>query len=193
MKQTILSTLLCTSLMCHAELYQDLRTAINAVSAPAKVKAFTAEKLLPVCVNSVIVAEVTAQNARNVPLDEIKQIDEAWKTAEEELPIHEEKVSNKCAAELIRLLKDIPAVTEVFVMDNQGANVGQNTLTSDYWQGDEAKWQNSFKNGKGGVEFGEQEFDKSANSVIQQISLPVISQNGTVIGAVCFGIKPNSI
>src|SRR3546814_5525775 len=31
--------------------------------------------------------------------------------------------------------------TEIFVMDNRGLNVGQSEVTSDYWQGDEAKFQ----------------------------------------------------
>ena len=72
-------------------------------------------------------------------------------------------------------------------MDNQGAVVGENDLTSDYWQGDEAKWQNSFNGGKGGADIGKIKFDKSANAQLQQISIPVLDGT-TVIGAITIGI-----
>ena len=36
--------------------------------------------------------------------------------------------------------------TEIFVMDNKGMNVGQSDITSDYWQGDEAKWIKTYAN-----------------------------------------------
>ena len=35
--------------------------------------------------------------------------------------------------------------------DNKGLNVGQSDVTSDYWQGDEAKWKKSYKMGAGAV------------------------------------------
>jgi hypothetical protein len=61
-------------------------------------------------------------------------------------------------------------------------------LTSDYWQGDEDKWSKSFNGGKGGVDAAKAKFDSSANAVIQQISLPLIDADGTVVGAITFGI-----
>jgi hypothetical protein len=60
--------------------------------------------------------------------------------------------------------------------------------TSDYWQGDEAKWQKSFNGGKGAVFFDERKFDSSAKAVIIQVSVPVIDQ-GKVIGALTVGVK----
>ena len=72
-------------------------------------------------------------------------------------------------------------------MDNQGAVVGENDLTSDYWQGDEAKWKNSFNGGKGGIDVGKVKFDKSANTQLQQISITIVDGD-KVIGAVTFGI-----
>ena len=103
-------------------------------------------------------------------LDQIKKTDQEWRDAEDELPIHKELLSNACAEEINKLIKANPSIVEVFVTDNQGANVGQNDLTSDYWQGDEAKWKNSFNKGKGGLDVGKVKFDKSANTSLQQIS-----------------------
>jgi hypothetical protein len=84
-------------------------------------------------------------------------------------------------------------IGECFVMDNQGANVGQNAMTSDYWQGDEPKWQKSFNGGKGGLLIEKRKFDKSTDSIDQKVSLPIIDEEGRVIGAVCWGVKADRL
>ena len=160
----------------------------SSPNASAELKTFVKSNLLPLCTNEVFVKTVAAQNAKGMTLDEIKQTDETWRSAEDFLPIHEELLSNECAAEIKRIAKNLPQITETFVMDNQGANVGQNQITSDYWQGDEAKWENSFKGGKGGVDIGEAKLYKSTNRIDQKVSLPIIDTSGKVIGAICFGI-----
>ena len=66
-------------------------------------------------------------------------------------------------------------------------------MTSDYWQGDEAKWENSFNGGKGGVDVGKIKFDKSANTQLQQVSLPIIDESGNVIGAITYGLAIDKI
>jgi len=168
--------------------------AIDASTALGDpVKAFAKAKLVPLTTQAVWVAEVTAQNAKAVPLADIKATDAAWQKAEDELPIQKEKTTNACAVAVKAVAKDLPALREVFVMDNQGANVGQNALTSDYWQGDEEKFTGSFKGGAGGVDVGKVKFDKSANSNLQQISLPIIAADGSVIGAVCFGVAVDAL
>ena len=39
-------------------------------------------------------------------------------------------------------------VLEAFLMDAKGMNVGMCDATSDYWQGDEPKWQKTYGEGK---------------------------------------------
>jgi hypothetical protein len=172
----------------------DLNARIAASSGLGdKVKAFLKEKLIGVCTDDVLAKEVAAQNARKVTLAEIKKIDDAWQAAEDELPIHREVTSNTCAKRLRQMAKDMPAVAEVFVMDDQGAVVGENQLTSDYWQGDEAKWQKSFNGGKGGLDVGQLKLDRSSGVELQQVSLPVLTKDGKVIGAITFGLVPSRI
>lgn len=166
--------------------------AANALAGD-KVKAFAVKELVPLCTEAVWVAEVKAQNARKASLDEIKAIDAEWQAAESELPIQKQKTSNACAEAVKGVCRRLSVVREAFIMDDQGANVGQNTLTSDYWQGDEDKWQKSFAGGKGGVDVGKAKFDKSANTSLQQVSLPIIAEDGAVIGAVTFGIDVNGL
>ena len=152
-------------------------------------KSFVKKTLIPLCTQKVFVEEVNKQNAKQVDLEEIKKIDKQWAEAEDELPIHAEKMGNNCAKEIKKIAKSLTVLGEIFVMDNQGANVGQNALTSDYWQGDEAKWKNSFKAAKGGIDVGKRKLDKSTNIVDLKVSLPVIDEQGKVIGAVCYGVK----
>jgi len=159
----------------------------------AKLQKLIVEKLLPLCANQVFAQEVKTQNDKHVSLDEIKSIDEQWQNAEDELPIHAEKMGNACAKEIVRLVKELKVVGECFVMDNQGANVGQNALTSDYWQGDEGKWKNSFNEGKGGVVVEERKYDKSSDTVDQKVALPILDAEGKVIGSVCYGVIINKL
>ncbi len=63
----------------------------------------------------------------------------------------------------------------------------------DRHQGDEPKWQNSYKDGQGGVDIGKNKLDRSSNRTMQQVSLPIISDDGQVIGVVTFGLSTDAI
>lgn len=176
----------------------DVQAALSAqidqnAAASDKVKAYAKTALLPATASPVLVREVQAQNAKKVPLADIQKNDQAWQKAEEELPLQKECLGNATATEVRALVKGMPAVRECFVMDDQGANVGQNELTSDYWQGDEDKWQKSFAGGRGGIDVGKLKFDKSANANLQQVSLPLIAADGTVVGAITFGLDVDKL
>lgn len=75
--------------------------------------------------------------------------------------------------------------TEIFVTDGRGLNVGQSDITSDYWQGDEDKWQ--VPHASGGIHIGEVEFDESTQTYQSQISLPIF-ESGSVIGVITVGV-----
>ncbi|MGF1503443.1 MAG: PDC sensor domain-containing protein [Paracoccaceae bacterium] len=82
-------------------------------------------------------------------------------------------------------------ITEIIIMDDQGLNVAISDPTSDYYQGDEAKYQETFLVGKGAVHVSELYFDESTQTVQTQVSLPVTDpEDGDVlIGAVTFGVN----
>jgi hypothetical protein len=85
-------------------------------------------------------------------------------------------------------------VTEVFAMDNRGLNVAQNVETSDYWQGDEAKWKQTYGNGSGQIHISEVEYDDSTGVYQSQVSMPVRDPaTGDMIGAITFGINVQSL
>lgn len=158
-----------------------------------KVKSFVTKTLLKYSTQAVFVKAVEAQNAKKMTLEDIQATDKKWIAAEEKLPIQTELQSNDCAKELNKVVQSLTGVSESFVMDDQGANVCMSGLTSDYWQGDEAKWQKSFNGGKGGVDAGKVSFDKSANANLQQVSLPILGKGGKVIGAVTWGLQVDKL
>jgi hypothetical protein len=77
-------------------------------------------------------------------------------------------------------------------MDDKGLNVGQSSMTSDYWQGDEAKWQKTYAVGADAFHVSEVEFDESSQSYQVQIST-TISQDGQPIGAITLGVNAEMI
>ena len=81
-------------------------------------------------------------------------------------------------------------VTEIFVMDNRGMNVAISDVTSDYWQGDEDKWQKTFLVGPGTVFVDAVEHDASTDSFQSQLSMSISDPaTGQVIGAITLGIN----
>ena len=81
-------------------------------------------------------------------------------------------------------------VNEIIVMDAYGLNVAISDRTSDYFQGDEAKWQETFQKGPDAVHISELEFDESTGKVQTQVSLTVVDpETGGAIGAVTLGIS----
>ena len=80
-------------------------------------------------------------------------------------------------------------ITEIFVMDDKGLNVGQSATTSDYWQGDEAKFQKSFGAGAGAVFVDDAEKDESTQMLQSQASMTISDESGKPIGAITIGIN----
>ncbi|WP_445679755.1 hypothetical protein [Radicibacter daui] len=81
-------------------------------------------------------------------------------------------------------------VTEIILMDEHGLNVAQSDVTTDYWQGDEAKWQKSFGAGAGAIFIDRPERDESTQTFQSQLSMTVSDPDtGRAIGAITVGIS----
>ena len=85
-------------------------------------------------------------------------------------------------------------VTEVFVMDNRGLNVAQSDVTSDYWQGDEAKWKKTYSAGPEAVFVDEVEMDESTQTLQTQVSMSIKDpETNAVIGAITVGVNVEAL
>lgn len=138
--------------------------------------------------NPILVEAVVAQNTEGLSLDIIKDRDETWKSSDDSDSFKQAMLNSNVGKYLSNLMKSSKAYTEVFLTDNQGANVAASPLTSDYWQGDEDKWAKAFMPEGGSVYVGAMEWDESSGYNSVQISVPV-KKEGTVIGVMVVGVK----
>ncbi|MEQ8830437.1 MAG: hypothetical protein RLW87_11570 [Alphaproteobacteria bacterium] len=146
----------------------------------------------------VVVAAIEAQNVKHEGLGDadIDALDKKWRAEKDagDGPMITEVLGNDLSKWLMQIKEDSNGlIAEVFVMDNKGLNVGQSDPTSDYWQGDEAKFQQSFGAGPDGVLIDEVEFDDSSESFISQISRTINDASGNPIGAVTIGINVENL
>jgi hypothetical protein len=137
--------------------------------------------------DAVIVEAVKAENGKVKTLDQVKDMDEKWKGHAGIADYMKAMMESECGRHLRSIQESESFYAEIFVMDNLGGNVAMTDKTSDYYQGDEAKFQKSFEDGKGAVFVDEVEFDESAQAYLVQVSVPVMD-GGEAIGAITFGI-----
>jgi len=140
----------------------------------------------------IIIAAVKAENAKGKSLDDIKAFDEKWKSTPGVADFMSGLMTSECGKHLQSVQKSKPYFAEIFVMDNQGANVAMTDKTSDYWQGDEDKFIKTFNNGKGALHISDVEFDESSQAYLVQVSVPV-KDGSVVIGAITFGVDVDAI
>ena len=185
MKKRILTIALSCSLLIVANLWA-------AEQAPQKVVDLASSTLAKLGSDPVIVSAVKSENAKGKTLEQIKDIDAKWKGTPGIAAFMKPFLENDCATHLHKTQDSVPYYAEIFVMDDKGGNVCQTDKTSDYWQGDEAKFQKSFAGGSGSVFVDEVEFDASTQAYLVQVSVPVID-GGKAIGAITFGIDVDKV
>lgn len=135
-----------------------------------------------------VVAAVRTQNASGLTLREIQKIDEQWVAGEPGVAQGHEVLTSPCADELRRLIAMAPPgyYREAFATDANGALVCATERTSDYWQGDEAKWIRAYNDGSGGIYIGPVQFDESVGHPLVQIAVPIVADD-RVIGVLVVG------
>ena len=166
--------------------------AFGGEQAPQAVIDLANTTLASLGTDSVIVKAVKDENAKGKTLAQIQEMDKKWKATPGIVDYMRALMDNECGKRLLRIQNSAPYYAEIFVMDNQGANVAMNDKTSDYWQGDEAKFKNSYKGGDGSVFVDEVEFDDSTQAYLVQVSVPV-KDGDKAIGAITFGIDVDKV
>jgi hypothetical protein len=133
-----------------------------------------------------ILRALRAKNASGETIEEIQRKDKEW-MANPQFALRKSLTSSACGQRLRDLTKSDTAVVEVILMDKNGANVCVSRETTDYWQGDEAKWQKTFGEGKD-VFVDEPAFDQSTGVYAIQIST-LIFDGKTKAGALTLGLR----
>lgn len=137
----------------------------------------------------VILMSVKAQNQRrqSITKEDIEALDQKWRAETEidaaDQPLIAATLSSPASSYLTQIQADARGLyAALFVMDQYGLNVGQSAVTSDYWQGDEAKFQKTFPQGAGTVFIGEPEYDDTFGTWLVQVNL-TLDDDGIPIGA----------
>ena len=163
-----------------------------AEKAPQKVVDLANSTLAAYGSDPIIVAAVKAENDKGKTLDQIKAQDAKWQASAGIADYMKAIMESDCGKYLRKIQESAPYYSEIFATDNQGANVAMTDKTSDYWQGDEAKFTKSFAGGAGAVFVDEVKFDDSSQAYLVQVSVPV-KDGGTAIGTITFGINVDKI
>lgn len=146
-----------------------------------------------------LIEAIKTQNAKNAHLtpNDIDQLDKQWRAevGQSDMPMIETTLNTPASQKLMAVQSASDGkITEVFVMDNKGLNVAQSEVTSDYWQGDEAKWQNTYLKGAGAFDIGEIEEDESTQVFQAQVSYTITDpDSGEAIGAITVGINVDAL
>lgn len=139
--------------------------------------------------NPVVEISMTAQNKKyaNITQDEIDALDKQWRAErkEQDQPLIAAILSSPLSSYLTQIQAASGGLfTEIFVMDAKGLNVGQSSITSDFWQGDEAKFQKTFPLGPKAVFVDEAERHEETKTWRAQVNLTIANAAQEPIGAV---------
>lgn len=164
----------------------------------APIKAYVEQNVQPWLSDPAVISAIKAQNEAHAGLSQadIDAMDKEWRAGVDggDRKLIDGVLSNALSAFLQKKQQESGGViTEVFVMDNKGLNVGQNALTSDYWQGDEDKFQKSFGAGAGAMFIDAPEKDESTQVLQSQASTTIVDESGNLIGAITIGINLGEI
>ncbi|MGL1893058.1 MAG: PDC sensor domain-containing protein [Spirochaetaceae bacterium] len=139
----------------------------------------------PIIVNAIKDANV--KNSGRTEAEILAQ-DNKWRAGDTSF---QGQYSNNAASMFLKGIKSQSKnlYSEIFIMDFQGCNVALSDLTSDFWQGDEGKFKNSYNGGAGAVFIDEIELDESTGDYLVQVSLPIVdASTNKVIGAITIGV-----
>ena len=131
----------------------------------ADLRRLVEERVRPWLKEPVLVDSLRRQDAAHAGLDQagIDRLDQDWR-AEVAAGGTGPMITAALASPLSAFLKDKKQAgdglwLELFVTDDHGLNAGQSDVTSDFWQGDEPKWQKTYGLGPDAVFVDEVEFD----------------------------------
>lgn len=173
---------------------------LAAAQAPAQdiseyaeqVQALAAGELQEWITDPVFVFAIREQNQLFATMTppEIDILDKAWRAENGRGPMIFDLLDRQGSI-ILRDRRELSkgVITEIILMDKYGLNVAISDPTSDYYQGDEAKYQETFLIGPEAVHVSEVEFDESTKKEQTQVSMTVTDpESGEPIGAVTFGV-----
>jgi len=164
----------------------------------AKAKEYAQTEIKKWVADPDIVAALNAANTERAAYDQAKidEMDKQWRAevGAATHPLIDQTAANPSSAKLKAICTSNETVLEAFLMDAKGLNVGICDPTSDFWQGDEAKWQKTFQVGPDAVFVDKVEQDESTQKFEVQTSMTVVDPaTGKPIGAITVGLDAEKL
>ena len=194
MKNIVLLSLKLQSAITAAMLFAAMAAASKAHADEAR--QLSHDLVTPSVVNAVrsifdtdiVPLILEAQNSETATLDEqaIITLDNQWRAESEQIdqPLIGRILANPLSLYLTQIqARSNGLFVEIFVMDAKGLNAGQSAITSDYWQGDEAKFQRTFGVGPMAIFIDEAEFHDRSATWRAQVNLTLSDASGDALGA----------
>lgn len=138
--------------------------------------------------SNVALISLDAQNERMAAIDaaEIERMDQQWRAEAESdnQPLIAQLMGNPLSSYLIRKKAESNGLfAELFVFDANGMNVGQSSVTSDYWQGDEDKYLKTVAVGPDAVFVDAIEYNDETRQRRRQVNFTIVDpETGESIG-----------
>ena len=152
------------------------------------------KKIADILNNEIVVRSIQIQNRshENLTQAEIDGLDQEWRrqTKVENQPLISSLLNRPLSAYLTRIQAHSGGIfTEIFVMDNKGLNVGQSSMSSDFWQGDEDKWQKTYLKSANQKFIDEPEFNEKRDVWVVQYNIAITDNEGKNVGAATFELN----
>ena len=144
-----------------------------------------------------IVAAIKAQNLETAGFDQaaIDAADKAWRAEVGSDTADRPMVEKVMQRDVSLYLKEKQRaadwmIVEIILMDAKGLNVGLSTPSSDYWQGDEAKYQKTYLVSPDALFIDDPEWNDETKTWRSQVNMTIAdSESGSAIGAAVFEIN----
>lgn len=152
----------------------------------AGIDAYMFRRILDVGVLAKMPAIHTVAAASTAPLDpeKIKAIGKEWEAARVATAQRLGVLDNPTSNYLREITEHDRIYREIFVTDREGRLVATSNVTTDYYQADEAWWQEAFDDGmRGRVSVGDVAWDESAKAYVIEIGMPItLSADSRLVG-----------
>jgi len=140
----------------------------------------------------IVVQAVREANEKLRPMREIELLDTMWQATRGVDKFIRSIIDHPAAERLRELRSSNPELQEAFLTDRLGANIATTNKTSDFYQGDEAKFTEAYHDGAGSVYIGKIARDESIQSFSVQIGVPVMDE-GRAIGVLVVTVNAEKL
>ena len=157
-------------------------------TVPKSLVKFAQDTLVSYGQDAQLVGFVERSNANQQDIAKLRALDVRWQKKDNIEAFVKNLMASPASARLGKIIGAHPYVPEAFIMDAQGAIIGETNRTSTYWKGEQEKFTAAYAGGAGAIWYGTLAFDESTATNSVQISVPVV-RGGKAIGAITFTVN----